>query len=63
MARTERRNADGKKPLARPRRRMGIMLKRILEEYGDRPWTGLIFLRKGKGWWDFVYMLMNVRVQ
>jgi hypothetical protein len=28
----DRKNADGKKPLARPRRRLGIVLKRFLEE-------------------------------
>jgi hypothetical protein len=45
----DRKNADGKKTLARPRRRLGEVLKRLLEGLDGRPWTGFIFLRKGKG--------------
>ena len=40
--------AEGKRPLARPKRRWVDNIKMDLQEVGLGAWTGLIWLRKGR---------------
>ena len=42
-------NAEGKKPLGRPRRKWEIILRWIFRKWDERVWTGLIWLRIGTG--------------
>ena len=41
--------SEGKRPLARPRRRCEDNIKMDFQEVGWGPWTGLVWLRTGKG--------------
>jgi len=41
--------SEGKRPLARPRRRCEDNIKMDFQEVGWGPWTGLIWLRVGTG--------------
>jgi hypothetical protein len=40
---------EGKRPLGRPRRRWGIILRRIFIKWGMGLWTGLSWLRVETG--------------
>ena len=41
--------SEGKRPLGRPRHRLGDDIKMVLEEVGWVSWAGLIWLRIGTG--------------
>jgi hypothetical protein len=40
---------DGKRPLVRPRRRLGIILRWIFRKWNVRVWTGSSWFRTGTG--------------
>jgi hypothetical protein len=52
---------EGKRPLGRPRRRWGIILKCILKKLHGAIWTGFVWLRIRDHWRALVNTVMNLR--